>query len=253
MTVTPIGYLFISSVLFGILLMKGVSTRWVKNGKAVGVMVKLYFGTILVSISTLFIMGTAFGVKSVYDMVSAPKYRATIISVHSEWQEFTRTNSDGDSYSENVLMQRPKLQFKDNNGLLITEMGNVRSGVKSKIGNKVLVAYKPGNLQVISASSIGLLLGLTVIVLILGYILAEVVSFVLGRKSKWVDRLGILTFAVVIYGGMLSILAGMIYGVFKYFQPDSDMPLWALLLCLFFSIVLALALIGIIRGAKQKS
>jgi hypothetical protein len=236
MAITPIGYLFFGSVIFGILLMAGVSRRWTLDGKPTGIGTNLFFGLVLVIMSNLLFMLTFIGGQAVYGMIMLPKYEATIISFDSTRERVTRRDSDGDNYTENVLMHTPTLRFADNTGRIITQKGNVRSGAEPIVGNKVTVAYRTGDpLQVISIASIGLYIGLAVMLLILGYILTQILFFVLGRKSKRLDKIGgILLFYVVIGGGMLGMLAGMIYGVYSYFQPGSDMPLSIMLVCVFY-------------------
>lgn len=244
MNITPIGYLFFASLLFGIVLTIAVNRRLAKNGKPQTLLPKLYWGTIIVVISNLFIMFSFFGGNEIYKMVSLPKYEATVIDFNSQWEK----RDDG-----RVLMHTPKLQFRDSRGEVITQDGNVRSSAEPVIGDTVRVAYADGTLYVISGASIGLLIALAVMLLILGYILAALTNFALGRKWKWVDNLGVTVFAIVIYGGMLFMLGAMIYGVFKYFQPGSDMPLWAMLMCLFFSLVLALAMVGMVRMRMEET
>ena len=104
----------------------------------------------------------------------------------------------------------------------------------------------------ISLASIGLYVGLAVMLMILGYILANVVLFALGRKSKRLDAFGsFLLVYIVIGGAMLFMLAGMVYGVYSYFQPGSDMPLAIMLVCAFFSLTLALAFVGVFLIPKK--
>ncbi len=253
MTLTPFGYLFVASIAFGILLMIGVSRRWSRQGRPVGIGSNLFFGLVLVIMSNLF-FGLGFtGAQAIYNMISFPKYEATIVGFSSSWEEFSRTGSDGSSYTENVLMHTPTLRFRDDAGRTITQQGNVRSGAEPVIGDKVTVAYRSGEpLQVISLASIGLYIGLVVMLLILGFILTKVLFFTLGRKSKGLDKFGgVLLVYIIIGGSMLGMLAAMVYGVFSYFQPGSDMPLWAMLVCVFFSLTLALAFVGIFVAPKK--
>lgn len=253
MTITPVGYLFFAAVLAGVLLTIGVNRRWAKNGKPIGIGASVFVGLILVTMSTLFFMFSYFGADGVYQMMTFPKYEATIISFDSAWDEVTRTDSDGDRYIEDVLMHTPTLRFVDDTGQVITQRGNIRSGAEPVIGETVTVGYSPGrSLQVISIVSIGLYIGLAVMLMILGYILISVLFFTLGRKPKWLETAGrVLLVYIVIGGGMLGMLAGMVYGVYGYFQPGSDTPLWAMLLSAFFSIVLALSLVGMFLLPKK--
>lgn len=243
MTLTPLGYLFVASIVFGVLLTIGVGRRWAEDGKPMSLSGGIFVGLVLVIISNLFFMLSYTGAKAAYEMIAFPKYEATIISFDSAWEEFSRTDSDGDRYTEDVLMHTPTLRFTDATGQTITEKGNVRSGSKPVIGSTVTVAYLPGEgVQVISVASIGLYIGLAVMLLILGFILMRVLFYVLRRNSVGLDSFGAgLIGYVVIGGSMLGMLAGMIYGVYSYFQPGSDMPLWAMLVCAFFSVVLALS------------
>lgn len=253
MTVTPIGYLFFASIAFGIALMVGVSRRWSKDGKPTGIGTNLFFGLVLVCISTLFFMLSFVGAKAVYEMVTFPKYEATIVSFESEWEEVTRRDSDGRSYTDDVLMHTPMLQFTDETGRTITQRGNVRSEAEPVIGDNVTVGYREGRgLQVISLASIGLYAALFVMLMILGFILAKVLLFTLGRKSKWLDAFGsFLLVYIVIGGSMLFMLAAMTYGVFSYFQSGSDTPLWVMLICAFFTLTLTLAFLGLFVAPKK--
>ncbi|MDA8708556.1 hypothetical protein N9M10_04205, partial [Hellea sp.] len=222
------------------------------NGKPQDLFTKFYFGLILVVISNLFFGFCLFGASNTYDMVSLPKYEATIISFDSHWTEIDQRDSDGNRYSRDVLMHTPMFQFMDNTGETIRQKGNISSGAEPVIGDTVRVAYKDGTLKVITVTAFGMLIGLAVMLLILGYILIVVTCFAMGRKPPWVERLGLIVFIIVIGGGVLFMLGGMIYGIFQYFQPDSDMPLGAMLICLFFSIVLALSILALLGQLRRK-
>jgi len=252
MTITPAGYVFFGTILFGILLMVGVNRRWKEKGEALGCLGNAYFGIIVVSITMLFVGGMALGVQSVHQMVSFPKYEATIVSFESEWEEFDREDTDGTRYTEDVLMHTPMLEFTDDNGQLITVPGDIRSGAEPVIGKRITIAYEDGKVNMVTPAAFGLLTGLAVIVMILGYIFVSIICYVLGIKPKWLDVFGTVVFSVVIFGGMLFMFGAMVYGVFKYFQPGSDMPLWAMLVCAFFALMLALAFLGIFTGKTEE-
>jgi len=200
----------------------------------------------------LFFTGTFILAHAVYSMTTFPKYQATVIGFDSAWVEVEREDSDGTSYKTDVLMHTPTLRFIHDTGRIITQKSNIRSSSEPVIGTKAIVAYRSdGQLHVISLASIGLYIGLAIMMLINGYILTKVLFFVLGRKSKRLDEFGWTLISVVLIGGMLSMFAGMTYGVYSYFQPGSDIPLSAMLFCLFASLMLVLAFFGLFFVPKK--
>lgn len=250
MTITPAGYVFFAVLTFSITLAVGVFRRLRKNGKPAGIGAGVFFGIGIVTISSLFIMAMIFGTYVIYQVVSSPKYDATIISYESDWESVERTNSNGGTYFEQVLMHTPTLQFTDDRGQLITQDISSQGSVPM-VGKTVRVAYQGEEVIIVSTAFFGML-AMGFMTIILGYITIALSCFALGLKPKWLETAGTTVFAMVFYGAMFGMLGVMIYGVYKYFQPGSDMPLWTMLMCAFFSVVLILALIGILVGLKEE-
>ena len=250
MTITPAGYVFFAVLAFSIMLAVGVFRRLRKNGKPAGVGAGVFFGIAIVTISSLFAMAMIFGTYAIYQVVSAPKYDATIISYESAWESVERTDSDGDTYVEEVLMHTPTLQFTDNAGQLITQAVSSQGSVP-RVGKTVRVAYLGEGVIIVSAAFVAML-AMGFMTIILGYITTALSCFALGLKPKWLETAGTTVFAMVFFGAMFGMLGAMIYGVYKYFQPGSDMPLWTMLMCAFFSVVLVLSLIAIFTGLKEE-
>ena len=250
---TPTGYVFVASILLGVGLTWGVIRRWSRTDGRVGVASTLFLGLVLTCISTLFVMSAVFLADAVREMVVLPKYEAQIVDFESAWEEVRRTDSDGDSWTEDVLMHTPILRFADRTGQVVTVRGNVRSGAEPVIGDTVRVAYGGGSVQVISVASIGLLAGGGLIVSILGYILLHALYYTIGRSQA---RLGEIGVSALFYGlvplGVMGMFAGLLWGgVIGFFREGSDVPAWVFGVSLFFCIALALAAVGLFVGPAK--
>ncbi|MEM9795293.1 MAG: hypothetical protein AAF919_02320 [Pseudomonadota bacterium] len=251
---TPLGYVFVASILLGVVLTWGVARRRSRMKGSFGPAGTLLLGFMLTNVSTLFVMLAFFLADIVRDMIILPKYTAEIVDVESAWEEVRRTDSDGDSWTEDVLMHTPILRFEDETGRFVTLPGNVRSGAAPIIGDMVRVAYGGGSVKVISVASIGLLAGGGLIVAILGYILLHAVYYSVGRSQA---RLGEMGVKALFYGlfplGMLGMFAGLLWGgVIEFLRVDSDVPVWAFVVSLFFCVVLVLAAVGLVMSARQE-
>ncbi len=257
MSITPFGYVFFGSIAVGIGLTYLVTRRLRMEKGTGGIGSALYIGAVLVCLSLLFFPFVSILATSIHSMVTFPKYDAEIISFESYWDEQTYTDSDGDSYTRDVLMHRPTLRFRDDADKMITIESNTSSGSRPVIGSFVKVAYSNGTLQVISIASILLYFGLAVMLSILGYLLLYALFYGAGLPRAALNRAGAFgLFHLLIPGGMLFMLLGMVYGIYDFFLGRGDMPVWAVIICFFFSIVLALALFGytrILLAPKQKT
>ena len=120
----------------------GVSRRHAKNSKPYNLGTIIFFDVVLAIISSQFFYEKSPIGDVGYDTVSLQKYEATIINFDSTCDGKDRTDSDGNSYTENCLTHTPNRRFTDDTGEVITQGTNVRSGVKPVIGDTLLVALK---------------------------------------------------------------------------------------------------------------
>jgi len=149
-------------------------------------------------------------------------------------------------------MHTPTVQFISEDGQTVKLETNVASGGRPVIGDHLTVVYAPGDTVApqISPASIGLLFGATLMLFIMSMLLFAAIQYARGA-----DMAGIKSFSVgfvlrfLIPFGMLFLLSGMGYALWQYFAGKKDMPLWAAIICGFFSFVLLLTIPTFLRMA----
>ncbi len=182
----------------------------------------------------------------VYHAFSLPRYKATVVDHYSYVSE-----SRDKGFTRRTTMYQPIVVFKDNTGQEIKLKSDVASSSRSPLGSVITVGYKPG-MPVAEAFSAGkylLMGGATVMLLLLGYVSVAGIRYGLGGRMQHMISLGTgLLLYVFIPLAMLAFAAGLGYAAIEYFRGDKpDMPVWALVICIFFCFILLLAFIGYVR------
>lgn len=197
---------------------------------------------------------------SIHSLLTKPRYEAQVVSVSGEMETYTETETDSDgrrrSYTRQRMMYTPTVRFVDQQGDTVVLETNVRSGGAPAVGSTIAVVYSPGDtvLQDISGRGIALL-GVGLLFWILsGYGSIAVVSYAMGRDMEGIKKAGWLLGRCVIVLMTTMLLAGLLYGVYGHFSGQTPLPLWALAICILFSLVLLLTLPLIIKTffARQR-
>lgn len=216
-----------------------------------------YFFLIFFTVTSLSVGGIVFLGKSVYNYFTSPKYTATVID-HQVYEQEESYQSNGRTRYRTVTMYRPKVKFTDNNYDTIEIYNDVSSGEPRTIGSTINIGYRKGQsmAEEFSLTKLFLMCGLSVMMLILGYIVVAAIQYASGRNMKKTMNFGsklLLQFLVPL--GMIAMFSMLSFALYQYFTGQKpDMPLWAVILCSFFAFVLLLSTIGyikILRGKKS--
>lgn len=258
MQLTEFGKSFI--VLFMLLVIWSIwlSRKWIKrssNGEKAGCLGSGYFFLIVFSISSLFFTFAYVVPQSLYHLWSKPSFDAVITGYHSEWVDETRTDSNGHSYTTQVLMHTPQVTFVDQNHQQITLDNSIRSGRVPVIGEHIQIVYAAGDdhAQEKSLRSVLLQLCALFMVFILGFVLLCIFAYSLGRDMQPYRTVALfILMKIVIPLGTMAMFSMLCYSIFAYFYlgNPNELPFWVIGLCGFFALMLLPLLYHILTGWK---
>lgn len=200
----------------------------------------------LFSLSTLLagILG-----RFLFDTFTLPRYEARVVDFH--------TFQDKDNKNRTVTMFQPIVTFATNEGTPVTIKTDISSSGKKTIGEVLTVGYKPGmeTAEELSGNKYILIGGAAVMLLIMGYFALSGIAYAMGWRMKPFYRFGTGLLLYFIFPlAMLFLLCGMGYAVVLYFMGQKpDMPVWAVAICSFFSLVLLFAFMGYVRMLSERS
>jgi hypothetical protein len=179
---------------------------------------------------------------------------ATVVGHSTEQDTCETTRSDRRSATRYPCTKyTPIFSTVLDDGRRVSLPGNIRSTSPRQLGDRVSVVYEPGTnyLHERSLRSMALLVAGGLIDAILVYCLVLIVAYSFGRNTRGMVDIGI---SVVLKGlvpllalGMFAMLSSVPYRV--WYLGDMAAPLWATLLCLFFSLALLPLLLTYLRLA----
>lgn len=179
---------------------------------------------------------------------SLPRYEARVVDYSSY--------EDKDSHNRRVTMFRSVVAFTAC-GKPVTLKTDISSSAKRAIGEAVTVGYKPGMeiAEELSGNKYMLIGGAAVLLFIMGYFALGGIAYALGWRMKPFYNFGMSLLLYFIFPlAMLFLLGGMGYAVVLYFMGQKpDMPLWAVVVCSFFCLVLFSAFLGYIRMLTERA
>lgn len=256
--ITPYGWALIAAILLSLALTRGVVRRMSPKENA-GC---LSFGYTALIISILMIFVLTFSVsisQSIYGFFTKPKYQATVTSFSSHWEDRDEKDSNGRSRKTKVLMHTPTVQFTDQAGNVQLLETDIASGAAPVIGSTIKVVYAPGDTiaHELSFASIALLFGASLMIFIMGLILFAAIQYARGVNMGGITAFGLGFLMRFLFPfGMLFLLGGMGYALFQYFTGHKpDMPLWAVIVCCFFCLVLLMVIpvfLKMVYGKEKK-
>lgn len=249
-TLTGYGWVIILVAIAAILLTykflskKSGSDDFNKKPKA-GCLSFGYVFLVIFSIATLALGGLAMLGNSIYNIASLPRYQATVTGHNSHQSE----SRDDKGRRRSTTMYTPILKFKDNTGTEVEKEADLSSSGKEAMGSVLTVAYENGmdKVVVISTTKYFMLLGLATIMFVLVYVLVLGIAYSFGIPTGRLLQIGAgFLMYYLVPAGMLLLFYGCAYGgVYLYFTGRKpDMPIWAVVVCCFFSVVLFFSLIG---------
>lgn len=205
---------------------------------------------------SLLSFGVLLGVaKSVYDYATLPKYQAEIIDYETTIQDYSVTKN-GRTRTEQREMHRPLVYFdhpKEGGVKIHTDMLSSRL---PKIGSTIKIGYEKGMERAIEYSLIKFLLmgGVFLIGLAFFFLIVWAVFYAIGKPTDGIKNIGVkMVSFLVIPIAMLLLLGGMLYGLYHHFtQTDEKLPIWAVCLLVFFSLILFFSFWGYLKGLFLK-
>lgn len=213
-----------------------------------------YVFLVIFSIATLALGAIGMFVNSIHNIVSLPRYEATIIG-HDSYQSESK---DSKGRSRSTTMYTPILQFTDVDGNLREVKADLSSGGKAAVGSTMTIGYRSGmdDAEVISSTKYFMLLGLATMMFIMVYVLVLGIVYSFGWSTKILLKIGAGFLMYYLFpAGMILLFWGCAYhGLYKHFTGQRhDMPVWAIVLCSIFSVTLFFVLIGWARMLLGKS
>lgn len=232
------------SILVAIKILKR-SNRQEKSG-CIGVGYVSLIVFILLSFSTM--LAGMLG-SFVLNIFTLPRYEAKVVNISSY--------QSTDNKKRTTTMYRSEVAFTTEDGTPVEIGTDISSSERGEIGEVVKVGYRPGmqTAEELSGSKYMLMAGGAVMLLIMGYFVVAGIFYAMGAKMSAFYRFGmngLLYFILPL--GMLFMLGGMGYAVVLYFMGRKpDMPVWAVVVCCFFCLVLLGGLLGYIRMLRERA
>ena len=206
-----------------------------------------YVALVLTILMTLSIGISTLIAGSVYSLATKPRYTASVVSASSRESEGT----DSQNRRTQVTMYTPAVTFTGADGTRVDVPTDVSSRDRPIMGSQVTVLYAPGDTvaQEVSVTKFGLLLGASAMLFLMGLALVGALQIARGASTDGVRRIAARFVLLVLMPlALLGMLAGIVYAVWQYFAgARPDMPLWAVILCCFFSLVIPLMLETVVR------
>lgn len=245
--ITGYGWTAIALMALSVLVAIKILKRRSPYGKAgclgVGYVSLVLF--ILLSLST-----TLVGVlgRFVLNVVTLPRYEAKVIDISSY--------QDKDSRNRRTTMYKSVVAFATEDGTRVEIGTDVSSSGRRAIGDIVKVGYRPGmkTAEELSAGKYILMGGGALMLLIMGYFVIGGIMYAMGARMAVFYRFGMnLLLYVVFPVAMLFLLGGMGYALVLYFMGmKPDMPVWAVVVCSFFCLILLGGMLGYIRMLTER-
>ncbi|MGF6849809.1 hypothetical protein QFZ51_005044 [Chitinophaga sp. W3I9] len=240
--ITSYGWAAIAIVVLSVLLAVKILKRNNPGGKP-GCMGIGYVS--LVVFCLLSLSATLAGVLGdfVVNAFTLPRYKAKVVSFSSYVSK--------DSKNKNTIMYRSTVAFTTKDGTPVEMETDVSSSGKPDIGEVITVGYEPGMSAAgeFSTSKYLLMSGAAVMLLVMGYFAIGGILYAMGwRMASFFNSGMILLLYFIIPLAMLFMLGGMGYAVVQYFMGlRPDMPVWAVVVCTFFCLVLSAGMLGYFR------
>lgn len=255
LSITPYGWGLLSAITLALILSRGVVKRL--SPKENSGCMNYAFVALVLSILMIFVFSFSISIsQNIYGFFTKPKYKATVISFTSRWEDRSEKDSDGRSRTRQVLMHTPTVQFTGGDGKQVTLETDISSGGEPVIGDTIVVVYAPGDTiaHELSFASIALLAGASLMIFIMGFILYGALQYARGANMKKFTAFAIgFVMRFLFPFAMLSLFVGMAYAIWQYFTGNKpDMPIWAVVVCCFFCLVLALTIPVFLKMAYAK-
>ncbi|MDR7306372.1 hypothetical protein [Rhodoferax saidenbachensis] len=212
---------------------------------------------ILFTLIALFVPFTYWTGQALYALATKPSYSATVVGYTSELRDYEEKDSRDRTVRGQRLMHTAQVRFIGPDGVPLELSSTVASTEIPMEGAKLTVVYAPGDHAAteLSPRTVGLWLGASVMLFILGYCLWATVWYALGRPMEGVQAFGMtFLFRVFLPGVSLLMALALGYVALKYFalgNPDGY-PLWVACLCTLFTLALLPLLVTLFTRDKSE-
>lgn len=246
--ITGYGWTAIVLIALSIIIAIKILKRRSPNEKA-GCIGVGYVSLIVFILLSFSIMLTGALGSFVLNIFTLPRYEAKVIDISS----YQHTNSK----KRTTTMYRSIVAFTMEDGTPVEIRSDISSSERGEIGEIVKVGYRPG-MQIAEELSGGkfiLMAGAAVMLLVMGYFVIAGIFYAMGSQMSAFYRFGMKLLLYLIFPlGMLFLLGGMGYAVVLYFTGQKpDMPVWAVVVCCFFCLVLLGAMLGYLRMLRERT
>lgn len=201
---------------------------------------------------SMFAFGIILGIsKSVYSYFSLPKYEAVVIDNHTYQEKKSSTISSSRSFQREVTMYQPIVHFLDSTGKEVKILTDISSNEPKEIGSKINIGYREGmeTAEEFSFIKLFLMLGLIFIGGACIFFLLWATFYALGRDTTGIKIFGQMVVSFFILPvGMLGLLSAFTYILYEHFMGMREaLPLWVVILLIFFSVMLFFSILGYIK------
>ena len=254
-TVSPYGYAAIIVLILTIVLTRGVvKRRW--PGERAGCMNHFMVASITGMLLLILVMTAMAMTENIYSILTKPRYEAIVVDYHSHRETESYRDANNRSSTREIMMHTPVVQFKGPADTMVVIESDISSSGKPTIGAAMTVVYNSGdkNAQEYSFSS-ALLMGVSFVVMfIIAVLITGAAKYALGHSmSAYYEFAWAFGLRFLLPFMMLGFLVGMGTALWGYFNGNKDdLPLWAMLLCCFFCVVLFAALVPVYKIATAK-
>jgi hypothetical protein len=213
---------------------------------------------ILFALIALFVPFSYWTGQALYALASKPSYHATVVGYTSEYRDYTEKDARDRTVTVHRWMHTAQVRFTGPDGAPLELPSSVASTEIPVEGAQLTVVYAPGDRVAaeLSARSVGLWLGASVMLFILGYCLWATIWYALGRPMQGVQAFGMaFLFRFFLPGITLLMTLALGYPALKYFafgNPDGY-PLWVAYLCTLFTLALLPLLAALFTRGKGEA
>lgn len=231
------------SVFLGLRVTKRISPKEKSGCLGTGYIVLVAFCLITLSVTLTGVLGGFF-----INLTSLPRYQAKVTG--------STSYTDRDDKNRTRTMYRSTVTFVLQDGTPVTTDTDLSSSSPEKPGTTLTVGYRPGMSRAEEFSTAKYLLmgGAGVMLVLLWYVTIGGILYAFGGKVKAYAAFGLKGLLYVIFPlAMLFLFCGMGYAVVEYFMGRRpDMPVWAVVICTFFCVMLLLGGWGYMRSLIRK-
>lgn len=264
---TEFGLVFIPIALAILFFSIWIGIKWInvlvnKDKKTtekekIGCMGSLFTISLFFSIFSIAVSMSIFLPSLVYKTFFTPSFEATVTHHTSSWQESDSTDAYGNKIRTKTMMYLPYVSFQNPQGLTINNIPlSIHSSAPLEIGKIVTVGYTENDQTAYEKSfRSGLLYAAaTLMLFILWFLSIWIIAYSFKvQTDKYLAFAQFLIFRIVLPIGITSMFCMLVYVLFEYYflGDPKKRPIWAVAICILFSISLLPVLYSLIKPKQD--